>query len=231
MTCLAVPAQKTARILRFDEPARELGRVAEVDGQVKLRFEYTNIDSRPVTIVDVHTQCGCLKPTFSTKPVAAGERGVVEAVFDPKGRFGDFSIGLTVVATNGEWSKYNTLTVKGYVISVVPEEEIRWPYALDGRLRGDVNAIGMRQLTRKSPVRDRSIKIFNATDKPMTLRYESGDRRVTVSGPDRIGPRAEAEVVYLLDPREMPVGSFAVESKIIADGVAVTVPVKGLIVE
>jgi hypothetical protein len=79
------------------------------------------------------------------KPVKPGGKGTVEVTFDPKDRYGDFSIGLTVIAGNGNYRKFNTLVVKGYVISRIPEAEIRYPYALSAALRADNRAIGMRQ--------------------------------------------------------------------------------------
>ena len=101
------------RLLRFEEPVKNLGKVAETDGTVQLRFEYTNIADKEVTLLDVHTQCGCARPEFSRKPVKPGGKGTVEVTFDPKDRYGDFSIGLTVIAGNGNYRKFNTLVVKG----------------------------------------------------------------------------------------------------------------------
>lgn len=81
------------RLLHFEEPVKNLGKVAETDGTVKLRFEYTNIADREVTLLDVHTQCGCARPEFSRKPVKPGGKGTVEVTFDPKDRYGDFPSG------------------------------------------------------------------------------------------------------------------------------------------
>lgn len=221
---------QSARLLRFDEPRRDLGRVAEADGKVMLRFQFENIDSRPVTILEVHTQCGCLNPlSYPRKAVAAGGRAAIDVEFDPARRSGDFSIGLTVISTNGEWSKYNTLVVSGYVVSIIPEEELRYPYALDGRLRADVGAVGMRQLSPDDPPRTRSIKLFNNTDKRLKLMYVPTDRRLKIDGPEYIEPRAEAVADYTLDPQGMPLGEFVINSTIAAGGIPVKVKVKGLI--
>ena len=83
--------------------------------------------------------------------------------FDPKDRYGDFSIGLTVIAGNGNYRKFNTLVVKGYVISRIPEAEIRYPYALSAALRADNKAIGMRQLSRSDPKRTRQLRLLNTS--------------------------------------------------------------------
>ena len=50
---------QTARILKFEQPTAEIGRIKASDGKVKLRFVYTNIADTPVSILTVHSQCGC----------------------------------------------------------------------------------------------------------------------------------------------------------------------------
>ena len=219
------------RLLRFDEPVKELGRIAEADGTVRLRFEYTNIADRQVALLDIHSQCGCAKPQFSKTPVQPGGKGVVEVTFDPKDRFGDFSIGLTVIAGNGDYRKFNTLVVKGYVISKTPEAEIRYPYALSAALRADNRAIGMRQLGRDSGKRTRELRLFNTSGKALQLTYRSENGALALSGPGTIGPGEEAVVKFTLDPRNMRPGKFDLEAVIETPDGEIPVEVKGLVIE
>ncbi len=155
--CLSLPlAAQKPRLLRFDEPVQRLDTVREADGAVRLRYAFTNISPKPVTLLDVHTQCGCFTPSWDRKPVPPGGRGVVEAVFDPKNRLHDFSIGLTVIATDGDYRKFNTLKVTGYVVSRIPEEEIFYPYVLSDAFRADVDAVGMRRFVPGDGPRERA---------------------------------------------------------------------------
>ena len=199
------------RLLRFEEPVKNLGKVAETDGTVQLRFEYTNIADKEVTLLDVHTQCGCAQPAFSRKPVKPGDKGIVEVTFDPKDRYGDFSIGLTVIAGNGNYRKFNTLVVKGYVISRIPEAEIRYPYALSAALRADNKAIGMRQLSRSDPKRTRQLRLLNTSAKTLRLAYRTDSGHLALSGPGEIAPGKEAVLEFTLNPRNMPDGQFVLK--------------------
>lgn len=224
-------AAQMPRLLRFDEPVRELGKVREVDGAVKLRYEFTNISDKPVTLIEVHTQCGCLQPTYGRKPVAPGGRGVVEALFDPKNRLGDFSIGLTVISTNGDYKKFNTLKIKGYVINRIPEEEIFHPYVLSEIFRADVDAVGMRRFQPGDGPRTRQIKLFNSTDQLLRPIYLSNSRYLRMSGPAEIAPRSVAIVEYELDPCGMEPGPFTIRSVVSTSGTQTTIEVRGLIAE
>ena len=212
------------RLLRFEEPVKNLGKVAETDGTVQLRFEYTNIADKEVTLLDVHTQCGCAQPAFSRKPVKPGDKGIVEVTFDPKDRYGDFSIGLTVIAGNGNYRKFNTLVVKGYVISRIPEAEIRYPYALSAALRAD------NKLSRSDPKRTRQLRLLNTSAKTLRLAYRTDSGHLALSGPGEIAPGKEAVLEFTLDPRNMPDGQFVLKCTVSTQDEEIPVEVKGQIV-
>lgn len=219
------------RLLRFGESTRDLGQVTGVNGVVKLHFEYTNIADKPITILDIHSQCNCLQPAFSKKLIQPGGKGVVDVTFDPKDRFGDFSIGLTVITSNGGYKKFNTLVVKGYVISRTPEAEIKYPYALSTTLRANNKTIGMRQLSQNSGKRIRELKLFNTSTKPLKLTYLPASRFLTISGPQEIGAGQEAILTFTLDPKTMKTGDFEIRSVIKTPNEEIPVEIKGLIVE
>lgn len=214
ITLCAPPAATagTPRLLRFDRPVQSLDTVREIDGAVKLRYEFTNITDKPVTLLDVHTQCGCLQPSWERRPVPPGGRGAVEAVFDPKNRLHEFSIGLTVIATNGDYRKFNTLKAEGYVVSRIPEEEIFFPYELSGIFRADTEAVGMRRFGPDDGPRTRQIKLFNRTDRTLHAEYFANNSYLRMSGPPTIAPRSEAVVVYELDPRKLAPGDFTIRT-------------------
>ena len=183
-----------------------------------------------MTLLDVHTQCGCAQPAFSRKPVKPGGKGTVEVTFDPKDRYGDFSIGLTVITGNGNYRKFNTLVVKGYVISRIPEAEIRYPYALSAALRADNRAIGMRQLSRSDPKRTRQLRLLNTSAKTLRLAYRTDSGHLALSGPGEIAPGKEAVLEFTLDPRNMPDGQFVLKCTVSTQDEEIPVEVKGQIV-
>lgn len=231
---LCAPLLLTAqnpRLLRFAEPVRNLGQVREVDGVVKLRYEFTNISDKSVTLLDIHTQCGCLKPVYNRRPIAPGGKGVIDVTFDPKNRLGDFSIGLTVIAANGDYQKFSTLKAEGYVVSRIPEEEIYYPYRLSATLRADLETIGMRQFEPGDGLRTRQLKVFNTSDQPIRVSYSTDDPHLRVSGPEQIDARSQGIVSYVLDPQGMKPGRFVIQSVIRDSDTEIPVEVRGVILE
>lgn len=222
-------AQSHPRLLRFDNPTQQLDTVREVDGAIRLRYEFTNIADKPVVLLDVHTQCGCLQPVFDRKAVAPGARGVIEAVFDPANRLGDFSFGLTAISTNGDYKKFNTLIAKGHVISRIPEHEIFHPYVLSGVFRANVESVGMRRFRSWEWFRTRGIRLYNTTGSTLHPVYDSGSGYLRMEGPDVIPPHSEAVVTFGLITCFMDPGPFVIRSSVRTGDTVTAIEVKGFV--
>lgn len=87
---------------------RQSGQVAKADGTPQISFEtdsynfgtivqgekvshtftFRNIGDGNLVINDVTTSCGCTASKYSVEPVAPGENGTVEVIFDSYGREG-----------------------------------------------------------------------------------------------------------------------------------------------
>lgn len=83
--------------ISFKEDKYNFGTVNEGE-KVKHTFKFTNLGTEPLIIHDAKASCGCTVPTFSKEPVAPGETGKIEVVFDSKGRPGKTSKYVTVTA-------------------------------------------------------------------------------------------------------------------------------------
>lgn len=84
--CAICPAE--AQELIFPDSVCNVGDIAENDPPRTYRFRYENRSDKPVVILRVDTSCGCVKSTFSRKPIAPGTAGEVVVTFDPHGREG-----------------------------------------------------------------------------------------------------------------------------------------------
>lgn len=197
----------TPRILRFEPAVIDIDTVRFDAGEIKVRFECVNISDKPVSIIDVRSQCGCLKPSFSTTSIAPGKKGHVDAVLDPKGLFADQKRHLTVVATNGDYRKFNTITVTGYVDRGITEEELRYPHELAPGLRADVDVVGMR-LSRRGEVAVREVTVYNSSDETLRLDWSSDHRCVKAELPATLEPGKTAKVKISVNTRWLSSGNY-----------------------
>lgn len=202
-----VRGEGTPRILSFEPNVISIDTVRYDAGEITVRFECTNICDKPVAIIDVRSQCGCTRPSFGKASIAPGKKGYVDVVFDPHTLFADQKRHLTVVATNGEYRKFSTLTVTGYVDRGVSEEEVRYPYVLAEGLRSDQNTIGMR-LSKRGDVPVREFTIYNGSSSVMKLDWTSEDRCVMAEVPDEIKPGESAKIKVSVKTRWLPSGSY-----------------------
>ncbi len=207
----------TPRILRFEPAVIDIDTVRYDAGEIKVRFECVNISDKAVVIMDVRSQCGCLKPSFNSKSIAPGEKSYVDAVLDPKGLFADQKRHLTVIATNGDYRKFSTLTITGYVDRGVSEEEVRYPYVLAEGLRSDQNTIGMR-LSKRGDVPVREFTIYNGSSSVMKLDWTAEDRCVMAEVPDEIKPGESAKIKVSVKTRWLPSGTYQKSMKLMING-------------
>ena len=212
-----VRGEGTHRILSFEPNVISIDTVRYDAGEITVRFECTNICDKPVAIIDVRSQCGCTRPSFGKASIAPGKKGYVDVVFDPHTLFADQKRHLTVVATNGEYRKFSTLTVTGYVDRGVSEEEVRYPYVLAEGLRSDQNTIGMR-LSKRGDVPVREFTIYNGSSSVMKLDWTSDDRCVMAEVPDEIKPGESAKIKVSVKTRWLPSGTYQKSMTLMING-------------
>ena len=212
-----VRGEGTPRILRFDPAEISIDTVRYDAGELMVRFECVNICDKPVVILDVRSLCGCAKPTFGRNSIAPGGKGYVDVIFDPKTLFADQKKHLTVVASNGDYRKFNTLTITGYVDRGVTEEEVRYPYLLAPGLRSNLDALGMRLSNRgDAPIRE--FEILNTSSSEMTLGWFSADKAVSVELPTVLEPGRTTKVKVNVRTWGIPSGSYEKTLYLIVNG-------------
>jgi hypothetical protein len=99
--------------IRFEKTEHDLGKVLQGE-KVGYNFIFTNVGDASLVIKDASASCGCTVPRYSKKPIAPGEKGSVEVVFDSSGRMGQQSKTVTL-KTNGK-VKIVYLTIKADII-------------------------------------------------------------------------------------------------------------------
>ena len=99
--------------IRFEKTEHNLGRILQGE-KVGYNFNFTNDGGASLVIMDASASCGCTVPKYSKEPIAPGEKGSVEVVFDSSGRMGQQSKTVTL-KTNGK-VQVVYLTIKADII-------------------------------------------------------------------------------------------------------------------
>ncbi len=66
--------------------------------RVSYTYTFKNVGKSNLIISSVHASCGCTVASYDTKPIAPGQEGKIEVVFDSSGRNGIQNKTVTVVA-------------------------------------------------------------------------------------------------------------------------------------
>ena len=126
--------------LQFSEETYNFGTIGELKGPVAHEFVFTNNNSRPVKILKVQASCGCTTPAWSKEVVKPGDKGFIQASYNPKGRPGFFTKSLTV--TTDLDANPIILQIKGQVVNDAEPSASDYPVA-NGSLKMRVSSFNM----------------------------------------------------------------------------------------
>lgn len=209
LVCGAVPAAAQQRQVVFEEPTWNFGDVQESGGSVEHTFVFTNVSDKPVVIVDVSTGCGCTTPTYSRKPVLAGQKGEIVVAFDPVNRPGHFAKGVSVMTSAS--TEPVQLQVTG---NVVPREKTLdelYPFDMGGGVRFDSNFRAFAYVGRGDRA-DAEIGWVNTSDKPvrLSLVWQQRSGLLTVAAPEVLaaGARGTFGLYYEVPARSDRYGTL-----------------------
>lgn len=91
-----VPAGPTT-VMTFEHTDYEFGTVKEGE-KVSHTYKFTNTGDEPLIISSAKGSCGCTVPKWPSEPIAPGGTGVIDVVFDSKGKPGKQAKRVTVNA-------------------------------------------------------------------------------------------------------------------------------------
>lgn len=98
--------------LEFEYMSFDFGTVDEGD-TVTHKFKFRNTGDAPAIISEASSSCGCTVPDYPKKPIKPGASGVVEVMFNTKGKLLEQKKSITLTANTQP--KYNTLYLEGLV--------------------------------------------------------------------------------------------------------------------
>lgn len=184
--------QQNDPAIQFDEILHDFGNILEEDGKVTHKFMFTNTGNKPLIINNVRASCGCTSPDWTKQPVAAGERGFVQATFNPANRRSHFAKTISVY-TNGS-PRPIILTIKG---EIVPRERTvaeLYPKEIGG-VRMKSNHLAFSTVF-NDQVKEREMEFVNDSDEPLRVSFQNVPSHIELKVvPEVIRPGEKAKLV------------------------------------
>jgi hypothetical protein len=100
--------------IQFDKVEHDFGIILQGE-KVTYTFTFKNTGKQDLIIKDATASCGCTVPKFTTKPVAPGEKGEIEVIFDSSNRSGRQVKSITV------WTNCQPNQTKIQILSEIVE--------------------------------------------------------------------------------------------------------------
>ena len=184
VVCCAVCGFAQPKI-QFDNTTYDFGRIREEGGKVTGRFEFTNVGTEDLVLTNVRPGCGCTAANYSHDPVAPGQKGYIEATYNPYNRPGAFTKNIRVTTNepqfvNDEKAAPHMIFIKGEVIKRPPTQ-----FEIDGYTHGNgmsrvKNNNVAHNLTNTESILD-TFYVKNFWTKPVSYKMGSEVEYVTES--------------------------------------------------
>jgi len=100
-------------VMAFEFEKHDFGNVKEGE-EASVDFTLTNTGTKNLIILDVVGSCSCTSSSWPKEPVLPGEKAVIRASYDTKGKSGTFNKSLTITSNANEEVK--RIFIKGNVI-------------------------------------------------------------------------------------------------------------------
>jgi len=81
--------------MEFDSVHHDFGPIPQGE-KVTYKFPFTNTGENDLMLKSVKASCGCTIPKWTKEPIAPGEKGVIEVVFNTQGRKGKQHKTITI---------------------------------------------------------------------------------------------------------------------------------------
>lgn len=188
--------------IQFDNSTYDFGKIKEEGGKVTGRFEFTNVGDSDLVLVNVRPGCGCTAANYSHDPVAPGQRGYIEATYNPYNRPGAFNKNIRVTTNEPQFrvegqAAPHMIFIKGEVIKRPPTEFEQAGYTkTNGMVRFMEPSVSLTLLN--TEVSRDTFKIRNFWTKPVSIQMDAKNayvKEVYRSFGPEIQPKQEGYIV------------------------------------
>lgn len=113
-------SEDAAPKMSIEKTSHDFGEIEE-GVQATVTFTFKNTGNAPLVLNSVRASCGCTTPKWTKEPVAPGEEGTITAIYNSKGRPGNFTKTITVSHNDKTLNGQTFLTIRGVVKPAPPK--------------------------------------------------------------------------------------------------------------
>lgn len=203
---LYVVAQNEGPSIKFEQTSHDFGDIKESDGEVSHKFEFTNNGTSELIIQSVRPSCGCTTTGWTKEPVKPGEKGFVDAVYNPRNRPGKFNKSLTIISNANP--PQMRIYIKGNVEPKPRSIEDDYPTVM-GDLRVKYRSFNFGKLTTEKPV-TKTFNVYNNADKAISFQkdVQAPDHIKVTFNPQSLPPKTLGEISVTYDPTNIKLFGF-----------------------
>lgn len=88
--------------IQFDQTTYDFGLIKEEGGKVTARFNFTNVGTEDLILKSVRPGCGCTAANYTKTAIAPGQKGFIDATYNPANRPGSFNKNIKVTTNEPE---------------------------------------------------------------------------------------------------------------------------------
>ena len=101
LSCVTFSFAQSEAKIKFDKLTYDFGTFTVSNPVQEASFSFTYEGKSPLVINQVVTSCGCTVATYTKKPIAPGQAGVIKVKYNGTGRFPSHIKKMITVRTNG----------------------------------------------------------------------------------------------------------------------------------
>ena len=178
-------AQVAETKMQLSTTEHDFGTFKEEAGRQTFDFVVTNTGTQPLVIQNVVASCGCTTPEWTKQPIAAGNKGKVTAIYDPKDRPGVFNKTLSVYSNSKP--EVVVLTIKGEVVAHEKTVEELFTFAV-GKIRFESNHLAFTNV-KKNEKKIRVMQLVNTSKVPVKVQFDALPAHLLLkSNPETLKP-------------------------------------------
>ena len=169
--------------IQFDQTTYDFGQIREEGGKVTGKFEFTNVGNEPLELTQVRPGCGCTAANYSKGKIAPGEKGYIEATYNPYNRPGHFNKNIRVTTNEPQFiedskTAPHMIFIKGEVLKRPATEFEKAGYTKTAGMARFFEPNVSHNLLNTESVLD-TFKVRNFWTKPVNFRLESTTPYIT----------------------------------------------------